>query len=687
EFELKIDNITLKNGRFRFYDESMDYQTERGMDYGDMDYFGINAILKDFDLINDSLMIDIIMLQTQEKSGLKVENVSTKFSISSTLMEVNNTILNTEKSSLDFDLDFNYKSYSDMSEFLDSVLMKTTIKSSEINMAELGYFSDIMFEMPNVIKVTGSGIGTVRELSGNNLVIEYGDNTKVTGGFYIRGLPDFFTSYIQLGIQDFNTTICDIQSFNLPIEGNYLNLPFNIKCNEVINLSGNFKGYYTDFESNIQLFYDESSINSNIVFNEGKNDSISLVGSVNANGFHIGKLLEMQDLMGRASFNSKLEIKGIYPDKLTYDYELIISDIFLLNNDLKRLRFKGNIKDNIVKSNYRVADKKMLAFGDFNFNINKYSLDLNSNIKRADIYKLGFWGEPLLLSSGLSLSLEGKDINEMDLELELVDLSMKFKQDEYLLSLLNFTKDRNSDNNNLLKLESTIADATLSGQFNITTVANSTLSLIDSYYKFFDPAMPNPEDENVSFSINFKKPKFFNKHLFNGIEIENGSTINADIDFVNKLIDAQIYSEAMSVFGVDMVSNSLIVTSNSDFLNLNYSADRVVFKDSSDYDKTVLGLDSLNIDTRMMNNYLGYSFQWNNSNSKLENRGLLKGSMVHDSVFDNFSIDYSDVVINNSNWKVDTNNIIGFIPGGIKIENLNIYADNSKLEVEGEYFG
>jgi len=160
-FELKVDNIIMKQCRFRLYDENQDFNNGKGMDYGDMDYLGINAILEDFDLINDSLMIDVKMLQSHEKSGLTVKNISTKYSISQSEMKVVDAKFRTENSDLDFDLKFIYSSYSDMNDFLDSVVMKGNFRESELLMSDLGYFSEVLFEMPDRVKISGNAYGTV----------------------------------------------------------------------------------------------------------------------------------------------------------------------------------------------------------------------------------------------------------------------------------------------------------------------------------------------------------------------------------------------------------------------------------------------------------------------------------------------------------------------------------------------
>ena len=56
--------------------------------------------------------------------------------------------------------------------------MQGEIRQSELDLADLGYFSDIMFRMPDKITVYGNVNGKVNELNGDNIVLEYADNTS-----------------------------------------------------------------------------------------------------------------------------------------------------------------------------------------------------------------------------------------------------------------------------------------------------------------------------------------------------------------------------------------------------------------------------------------------------------------------------------------------------------------------------
>lgn len=687
-FKLKVDNITLKQSRFRLYDDTKDYNNGRGMDYGDMDFSSINAKLKDFELINDSLNIDINMLQAQEKSGFKINNISSQYSISSSAMKTIDAKVSTENSNLNFDLEFKYSSYSDMSEFLDSVVMEGDLRKSELLMSDLGYFSEVLLDMPDKVTVSGNVNGTVKDLNGDDLVIEYAENTFLNGNFYIKGLPDFYTSYIQLGIQDFTTTVCDIESFELPIEGKYLKIPLNIGCKEKINLSGSFEGYYTDFESNINLSLKDATVNSNINYKQNNNDSIFIVSTVDVDNLNIGQIIDQGNLLGKATLNSQFDLKGVFPDMLNVNYEVNVDSIYVLNNNMSNMKFEGSFVNDILKSDFNIEDKNLLSYGNLTYYFNETpKLILNTDIKKVNFYKLGFWNDPLMMSTKLKLDITNFDLDEMNADIAMHDVNLKFGEDIYKYDSIIVVKERNNSNKNLLKLNSDFVELELTGDYNITTLANSTLALMNSYYELLPPQNEDVENNYADLTVQLKKTEMLNKHLFKGLVVENSSSLKASLDFENDDIQVDLISEKANLFGLDLLNNNINISTGNDILHVNYNVSEIVIKDSSEFDKTVLGIDSLSFISSFSNDQLDYTLKWKNPNTKRVNKGLISGRMIRDSIFDYLEINKTDVVINNTKWTIDTTNRIGIVPGGFKIDNFNIYADTSKLKIDGELLG
>ncbi len=688
EFELVANNISINNSRFRLFDENQSYANKKGMDYADMEFIGINGFLEDFDLINDSLIVRVNMLKAHERSGFSIESLSTDYAISPTLMMARNSKIQTASSTLDFDLDFKYSSYTAMSDFIDSVDMIAEVRNSEIDMSELGYFSDILFDMPDKIRFSGSAEGTVRKLKGDNIVVEFGKNTSITADMYINGLPDFFNSFIRVGVQNFTTSICDIESFNLPIKGKNIDVPVDGLCDEAIRMRGGFAGYYADFESNINFQILDSEIDAKIKYHESGEDSVFLQSFIDAKDFMLGEIIGQADLIGDASFTSQIDMKGVYPDMLNINYGLVFSKLDFLGNKMKRLKFLGNYSDDKLTSDFRIGDKKLLADGSFIFSADSSSFSMDAEIAMANISGLGFWDKSeLKLSSNLTLDIQGFDIDEMNAGLKLYKLNMFFGPDVYHYDSLKLTKTLDTSDYNSLKLESAIADIDLSGYFKISTLYQTSLSYLNNYYNFSGNNSYDSLDKNADLHIEIKDGAIINRQLIMGLDISKGSVLDLFGDFENDMLSLNAVSDEIKLFGIALNDNKISASAKSTGLNFNYFASTLIFKDSTEADKTVLGLDSVSFSADVSGNKLNYGIKWRNLDSTLVNYANIRGVIKHDSAFEFLKINKSDLVVNNINWAIDTSNFIKIHKNGVEINNINISADKSLFQLSGSLIG
>jgi hypothetical protein len=688
DFELVANNIILKNSHFRLFDKNQSYSNKKGMDYADMEFNGINGIMEDFDLINDSLMVRVNMLQALEKSGFLIQSLSSDYAISSTLMRARNSKIQTAASSLDFDLDFKYSSYSAMSEFIDSVDMIAEVRNSDLDMSELGYFSDILFDMHNKIRFSGSAEGSVSKLKGDNIVVEFGKNTSITADMYIKGLPDFFDSFIRVGVQNFTTCICDIESFNLPVEAKNIDIPIDKLCDEIIRMRGNFAGYYSDFESNINLNFLDSEINTKIKYYESGKDSVYLLSFIDAKDFALGSVFGESALLGDASFTGQIDMKGVYPDMLNIDYGVIFSKLDLLGNKMKRLKFTGNYSNELLTSDFRIGDKKLLTDGSLRFSPYTSKLIVDAEIAMANINGLGFWDKSgLKISSDINLDINGFNIDEMNANLRMDNLNLFFGPDVYHYDSLRFIKTFDKFNFNSLKLKSGIANIDLSGDFKLSTLYQTSISFFSNYYDFSDNNYPDSLDGNADLHIEIKDGTIINKQLIKGLDISYGSVLNGYSDFENDILSLNATSDEIKLFGMGLNNNTISASANSKDLNFEYYVNTLVFKDSTEADKTVLGLDSVSLIANVSDNILNYGIKWRNNDTVLVNYADIHGIIMHDSIFEFLKVDKSDLVVNNVDWAIDTSNFVKIHKNGVEINNMNISADTSLFQLSGSLIG
>jgi len=150
-FKLKSRKLKLTASKFHLFDENKEYNNGISMDYADILLDSINLEMTDFKIINDSLNFRIDSLSVREQCGIVIHKMSADFIMSSSGLHAKGLRMEIAQSTLDLDLDFNYSSYKSFSYFIDSVEMVGNFRPTILQMGDLGYFAEIMFQMPNKI--------------------------------------------------------------------------------------------------------------------------------------------------------------------------------------------------------------------------------------------------------------------------------------------------------------------------------------------------------------------------------------------------------------------------------------------------------------------------------------------------------------------------------------------------------
>ena len=183
-FKLFIKNLELKNVDYCFKNEN-DTQTKgRKFDESNMVYQHINAQIKPFNLIGDSLNLGIKTLTFKEKSGFEVKEFSANTTISSTMMEFEDLIFKTRYSKIGNYLKFKYKDYEQLSNFIDSVKWDVNLSKSVVSMKDVSYFSDELLKYKFPVIIMGSVTGTLANLKGQKMDITVGKLNHLRGDIY-----------------------------------------------------------------------------------------------------------------------------------------------------------------------------------------------------------------------------------------------------------------------------------------------------------------------------------------------------------------------------------------------------------------------------------------------------------------------------------------------------------------------
>ncbi|MFH2141319.1 MAG: hypothetical protein ABIJ97_02770, partial [Bacteroidota bacterium] len=351
---------------FAIFNSRLQYKTKLNAvkkDPGIVDFKNLQLIDLNLNIHNsvfgtDSIIFEISNLDFIEHSGFQVKKLFAKCLIDSQQIRLNNLLINTNNSEIKtpvFKLTFNDLK-TDFADFLNNVRLETTLDSSTIYLSDLQYFSPVLKGLNRKVCLSGKFSGRIARIKGKEIELFYGNDTKFFGGISMDGLPDFDNTFIHADIDEFNTSIADLESFPLPPfdENKLLQLPYQLDQLGKITYKGKLTGFFNDFVTygNFQTAIGYLSTDLSLKQDTTKK-LLVFSGDISTIDFYPGKLIGNSDLIGKLSFNAKingntstqtgrievlLDGKIIQVDLLGYNY----SDI-IINGNLLNKKFDGQL--------------------------------------------------------------------------------------------------------------------------------------------------------------------------------------------------------------------------------------------------------------------------------------------------------------------------------------------------------
>ncbi len=687
-FKLSIGHVRLINSHFRLFDEENMTNKEKSMDYANITVDSIQMDLSHFSIVDDSLHFFVNSLSGIEKSGIKIDQLTTDFYVSSKGLIANEAVIRMGKSTINADIGLHTKSYRTYSSYIDSVVMTGNFRPTIIDLDDIGYFSEIMYQMPNELGVLGYVEGTVSDLKGKGLRIKFGANTRVSGNFAIKGLPDFFTSYMEADSFSLHTTTGDLRSFRLPIEEKHVDMTDVYAKNSPIILHGDFMGYYEDFKTNLAITTREGTVMTTIALKYIENDTIAFNLSLKGDTVNVGKLIKNEDLIGRASFNLKARGAGRNMNQLWVSSSGTLNNIRLLDYQYKRLKYEMTYVNDSISGTMRVGDHNLMMDATAHVsNLSDPTIDLTAIVAKADFKGLKLIESPeMIVSTSVNAHTHGMNLDTIVARVKLSNTHILHEKKEYVVDSLVLDKSYDSQGNSLLQLTSEIADFSAHGKYQLTTVGSSMVHFLYNYYDFShhaDTAIYG-RDEFVELQGNIKKPAMLEDLFYEGISLAPNTSFMGNISLIHDSVYLQAYSPRIEFQGIKIDSNVVIVKNKKHKLFAQYSTPRIVLKDSTPDDQTVFGLDDMSINARVGKDSIIYGVYWNNRDTLLRNTGVVEGYAATFNDTTLFNIGKAKVYINDSVWNIDTNNLIISTPNSLQFQDFYVRGGSSLLKIKGK---
>lgn len=689
-FKFFFGSIKLRNSSFNFFSQNTSYENgENTMDYANIDIRNIDADISDLVLINDSLNLKLDHLSANEKCGIIIKDLKTNFVLSSTGLYLNNSVININSSNLDLDFGMEYSNYSSLSYYVDSVNMIANIRPTIINMADIGYFADILFEMPNVVGITGKMEGPVRDMIGKELKIKFEENTRVSGEIRFTGLPDFFTTHMTGNKLKITTNSSDLGKFYLPINQKHIDLTNILPPDEQITIDGDFTGYYEDFISNLYISSNYGNINTKVKFKHSTDDEVDFDLLLTGDTISLGDITNQNNLLGDVSFDLNVSAHGDFPEDIQYKASGTLTDFDLYGYKYRRLGIFGSYYNDSVIADLRIGDKNLMMTASAKACMaGTPAFSVNSKIVSANLNKLNLWNDQdFNISTSIKANVLGTDINTLNADILLTQNNLKFGDNEYIIDNIMLTKTYDSLTNSVITLNSDVANASISGSYNILTLPESIFKLADHYYNIIpgDDSDRQIVDNYVVISLDISKPKIFSEQFLSGVLISPNTNLQSNLDFNNNEVKMDLSANKIRINNIKLNSSLLTLKSAENSLLCDLQISKITLKDSTTTDTLMFGLDNFAMSSKIGYDSIIYGINWNNETQALKNSGNISGSVIQTYDSTKISIGKAQVYLNDTLWKIDTNNLVVLHDSRIFFHNVYINAGESDFNLVGVY--
>lgn len=659
-FNFSAAEIDIRGARFALTNHS-GKKGKSLIDFNNLNLSGINTIIEDLSIRNDSTTFSVYNLGFMESSGFSVKKLNTRVTLAnrsiilnSAFLTCDSSILNISRFALRTDTAGPFKN------FATDVRLDILLERSFVNASDLRYFLPVAEGLHESVWISGKVLGTISELRGRDIRLNYRNSTSLDCDFDLSGLPSIENTYIYIGVNSLNTNAYDIDKFKIKGKDAIALPPVLFRLGK-ISFNGSFTGFTTDFVTYGEIRTSQGDIRTDISLRPDKSKKYRIKGLLKGSEINLGELTGKTDQFGNVSFNTSVDGYAYSLRKFAANLTGKIDSIEFKRYKYRNIALNGNFTEKTWDGSINISDSniKMDLLGMFDFRNKLPEFDFTLNLARANLFDLNIDRKDSTSSVTMLLTanFRGNNIDNIDGEIKLLNSS--FIKYGNTLDLYDFSVRTFKDNNMpVLSLKTDFLDAEIRGYYNFASLGNlvkSTLS--DLMPSGFHPPLKNSDlkKNNFTYDINFKNTDHINKFFRTGILISDNSYIRGVVSHD-------------SIISVEGKADQLNIKNNifSDFALDGNIADSVMSVDIKSSSLALLNkseLKDFSAGVRTRPDNFTFTIDWDNKD-KVLNRGnfIARGTLQKNPLRKGGSIleviiDSTDIYSRNNLWKISKSSI------------------------------
>ena len=613
---ISFSDIDLYNGSFSITNRNDTTGTRQGqVNFMALQLRSVNSKIRDLGISGDSVSMNIRELAFTESGGFDCKRLSMNASFSSKCLAFRALSVQTDSSSVTADkILLMPEDSASWSDFINKVKFDIVLEDSHLYSVDLAYFIRPLEGVSETVNLSGRVSGTVAEIKGRNINIEYSGFTRMAFDFDASGLPSVNDSYLHINFKEMTTRAEDLEQVSLPGK-KAVKLPAVVHDLGLISYKGSFTGFTTDFVSFGTLTTERGSYITDLSLRPEENASFSFKGQLKAEDVDLAYVTRNSEMFGALWLHADVDGSLKSFEHLSANIKGVIDSVevnhYLYRNVSVDGTYIGKIWDGAIS--IKDPNIKMDILGRFDLEKTMPEFDFTMNVAHADLPKLNIIKNDTVfdVSALLTASFKGNRFDNMDGDLRLINSTLRNSNGQINIYdlLISSVKDNGIPN---LKLKSDIADAEVRGPYSFDEIAFTVRSMLAELFpsKFPKPlkaSQKQPSASNFTFDAQIKKINKLNEFLGNGLSIAEGSRLTGRFMSDRFEAETEFRSGAVAYAGIRMGNIKLNGSVSRSNVALKVSADTLLLPD-----KSVLG--SFRIEADGAHDTIDLDIQWDNKN-------------------------------------------------------------------------
>ncbi len=494
--EVNIKNLNLK------YDDQSTPKAPSGMDYSHLGIQQLSIKASNVEYSTDTILASIQSGSMKEKSGFVLNNLSTDFKMDPKGVSLQNLLIETPGSEIKNQAIISYPSLPELKNDPGKLGLNLDLQNSKISVKDLWTFVPQLKAQTSALSPNSSLYidakitGQVNALNLQHLVLRGLTTTDINANGIVRGLPDPKKIYADLHINKFQTSKNDLLAF-LPKNA----LPQNISLPTALSAKGSIKGGMNNLYANINL----NTTSGNASFKgtlknitDKKNAAYDI--NLKAMDLQLGKIMQNPKL-GPLTADIKAKGTGL-PKTANAVFSGNIPNVTLNNYNYHNIQAHGNIAGKNYKINLTSDDPNLTAKLDANGNFSgKYpTLNLVATIDSIKTLPLNLTAQRNIFHGDINANFSNLDPGHLDGKLIVTHAIFVTDSNRINIDSLSLTAANSGENENIF-LKSDFLNASITGKYKLTQLADVFKQSINPYYSL-DSAKGTAKVAPYDFTIN-----------------------------------------------------------------------------------------------------------------------------------------------------------------------------------------